>query len=100
LFEIPYERQTEPVAMALQFHIFLSEIFPEPAPTVAEVRAGLDALLVASLEPLYLAQARPLWPVYPRDEYVGTYATTDTPLLILSGYAASHRGSLRGALPG
>jgi pimeloyl-ACP methyl ester carboxylesterase len=85
LFEIPYERQTEPVAMALQFHIFLSEIFPEPAPTVAEVRAGLDALLVASLEPLYLAQARPLWPVYPRDEYVGTYATTDTPLLILTG---------------
>jgi pimeloyl-ACP methyl ester carboxylesterase len=85
LFTTPYEHQTEFMAMALRFHIVLSELFPEPAPTVAEVRAGLDALLLGTEDPLFFAQARPFWPVYPRDEYVGTYATTDTPLLILSG---------------
>ncbi len=85
LFTTPYQHQTEDLAMALRFHVVLSELFPEPAPTVAEVRAGLDALLIAPDDALFFAQARPLWPVYPRDAYVGTYATTDTPMLILTG---------------
>jgi pimeloyl-ACP methyl ester carboxylesterase len=81
----PYERQTEDIAGAVRFHIILSEMFNDPAPTVAEAREQLADLLLPFDEPLYFAQARPLWPVYPRDGYAGAYASTDTPLLILTG---------------
>ncbi|MCA9624322.1 MAG: alpha/beta fold hydrolase, partial [Myxococcales bacterium] len=70
---------------ALHFHVVLSELLPSPPPTVAEVEANLAPLFIAPNAALDYASSAPIWPVYPRDSHVGAFATTDTPLLILSG---------------
>ncbi len=86
LLSTPFARQAEDTALGLLYHVVLSELFPEPAPTLDEARAELAPLwIVDAASLLYFAQARPLWPVYPRDEYVGTYATTETPILTMTG---------------
>jgi pimeloyl-ACP methyl ester carboxylesterase len=66
-------------------HIGLSEFMEDPAPTVAEAEANVQGLLFSpdvgpEMTPLYED-----WPRYAADEYVGAFADTDIPLLMLDG---------------
>jgi pimeloyl-ACP methyl ester carboxylesterase len=85
LFSGPRQGNPYDTAVALRTHIVVSEIFPEDSPSIDELRAEIGQLYTGGDGPLFWRQAQDLWPVYPRDEYYGAFAETETPLLIMAG---------------
>ncbi|MBK8938249.1 MAG: alpha/beta fold hydrolase [Polyangiaceae bacterium] len=85
LFSVPYAQEGSDWAIGLRTHIIVSEIFPEDSPSIDELRVEISQLYTGGDGPLFSRQAQDLWPMYPRDEYYGAFAETETPLLIMSG---------------
>ena len=70
---------------ALFFNVAFSEIWPKQQPSITDLQAIVDASYFApgtipEDEMLY-----PLWPRYPQDKYVGAFATSKVPILMLNG---------------
>ncbi len=70
---------------AARFHVVASELFPDPPPTAAEVEALHRTLYSATRDTVFLAWVAEVWPRYPRDQWVGGFAETDVPMLMLNG---------------
>jgi pimeloyl-ACP methyl ester carboxylesterase len=69
----------------LSTNIALSELWEDPAPPASEVRARRDTAVVA---PGFLPDYADLyssWPRYARDTFVGKWARSDVPMLMLAG---------------
>jgi pimeloyl-ACP methyl ester carboxylesterase len=66
-------------------NILFSELWPTPAPSVDQLRAIREGAVASrditeAFEPNFGK-----WPTYTPDSYVGNWATTDTPMLMLQG---------------
>jgi pimeloyl-ACP methyl ester carboxylesterase len=71
---------------ALLVNIAMSEMEEEPAPTLSELEALLSDSLFAIPEiETYRLETYQSWPKYRRDEYVGKYPDTATPILMMNG---------------
>jgi hypothetical protein len=73
------------MSYALFNHVALSELWPESAPPYDDFVAEVVGLRVSiDLSPR-VAILQDDWPRYPDDEYVGRWAETGTPLLMMNG---------------
>ncbi|MBN1608105.1 MAG: alpha/beta fold hydrolase [Polyangiaceae bacterium] len=72
-------------SVVLGTHIGLSEFMEDPAPTVADAEANVEALLFSPDVGPEMTSLYQEWPRYAADEYVGAFADTDVPLLMLDG---------------
>jgi pimeloyl-ACP methyl ester carboxylesterase len=72
-------------SLMLSANIQLSELWNDPAPTVAELSAFRDTANVVQSLPEVFASMAPDWPRYPLDEYFGVSAGTSTPILSMHG---------------
>ena len=73
------------MSTALFNNVAISELWPESAPPLAEFLAEVDGLFASiDLSPR-VAALQDAWPRYPDDAYVGQWATTDLPLLMMNG---------------
>lgn len=66
-------------------NIGVSELWPDPGPTVEEARAELDGIEMALRTSEYYAVLDDTWPRYPRDEFWGQLAKSNVPILMLQG---------------
>jgi pimeloyl-ACP methyl ester carboxylesterase len=71
-------------SFVLTHNVLFSEFREDPMPTAAALDAIREAS-VASRDVTTLFELNLDWPAYPLDEFVGGYATTDTPMLMLQG---------------
>lgn len=68
----------------LFWHIAFAEMWEQPAPSTAELEVRIAPLFFSK----DLALGNPshdVWPIYPRDEYMGEFPDTDVPVLMLQG---------------
>lgn len=65
-------------------NVIRSEFGEEPMPTAAELAAIREGA-VASRDVTDMLEETLDWPVYPADPYMGAFAETDTPMLMLQG---------------
>ncbi len=66
-------------------HVGLSEFWPTPSPTLAELEAiADDAVFSLRLSPR-LRRRLDAWPTYAQDDYYGTLGATTKPMLLLQG---------------
>ncbi|MCA9538465.1 MAG: alpha/beta fold hydrolase [Myxococcales bacterium] len=70
---------------ALRFHVILSELLPDPPPTLAEVEALHETLYATGEESKVLATLADAWPRSPREDRWGALAETRVPMLMLQG---------------
>lgn len=70
-------------APILYYNVGYSEIWEDPAPSDEELRARFDNAVFPAGQAMDLPHS--IWPTYPKDEYWGKYAVTQTPLLMLNG---------------
>lgn len=70
---------------ALYMNVAFSELWEVPAPTQAVLRQRYQEALLPSGGIDQLGRLQADWPVYPHDEFVGVYPTTDVPVLTLNG---------------
>lgn len=68
----------------LGFHIAFSEMMPSPMITRAQLAKMYEGAVFAKDDPS-LYDAYEAWPKYARDEHVGQYPSTATPMLLLNG---------------
>ncbi|MDB4933046.1 MAG: uncharacterized protein JWP87_18 [Labilithrix sp.] len=69
----------------LSNNIALSELWEDPSPTPADLAAIREASVVSRDVTIGLEIQIGKWPTYPKDEYTGLWATSDTPVLFLQG---------------
>lgn len=69
----------------LRFHIVVSELLPDPPPTVAEMETLHDGLYSTFSESVVMAEAAETWPAGPRDVLIDGRADTEIPILMLNG---------------
>jgi pimeloyl-ACP methyl ester carboxylesterase len=68
----------------LGFNVIVSELWEDPSPPFIEMDIRYQQhVFVSGAVGLWSVKA--IWPVYPRDQYVGEFAKTDVPLLMLNG---------------
>jgi pimeloyl-ACP methyl ester carboxylesterase len=73
------------LSTALFYNVAISELWPEKAPPVETFQAEVEGLRTAiDLSPR-VAALQDAWPRYPDDAYVGQWADTSTPMLMLNG---------------
>ncbi|HEY5959823.1 MAG TPA: hypothetical protein VIV60_24885, partial [Polyangiaceae bacterium] len=72
-------------SQVLSANISLSELSVRPFPTLASVRANVANLYASKDVGPAFAPAAAEWPIYQADEYVGHFADTDVPMLMLNG---------------
>ncbi len=72
-------------AQVLQRHIALSELWPDPSPPLADFEAALAGTLMTTAVSASFASTWAQWPRYPLDEYAGSYAAFEGPMLMLHG---------------
>jgi pimeloyl-ACP methyl ester carboxylesterase len=70
---------------ALFTHIGLSELWDEPSPSLASLRASEADLLVCNGVGAQLGALHDAWPRLPHDAFHGAWAKTATPMLMLAG---------------
>ncbi len=72
---------------ALFYNVALSELWPNPNahPTSQEIDESEAGLYVTTGLTPRVAAVEDVWPVYPDDSYVGAWAQTGTPLLMMNG---------------
>ncbi len=68
----------------LGFHIAFSEMEPSPPTSRADLAKMLEGAVFTKNDAT-LYDAWEAWPKYPRDEFVGRYPDSSTPLLLLNG---------------
>jgi len=83
LFSDPGEVDRE--SLLLQKHVALSELWEEPAPSLDTLSERCDSLVLCPGVGVELGQVYPYWPRYARDEFVGKWPETDTPILAMNG---------------
>ena len=82
----PDESSLVYTSQATLFHVALSELWQEPAPTLEEAQAILDAAIFAvNLGPLGATLEALPWPTYDVAPELEGLASTDTPVLMLQG---------------
>ncbi len=69
----------------LSNNILFSELWPAVSPTAADLRAIREASVVSRDVTSAMDVLVGTWPTYPKDAYVGQWAQTDTPMLMLAG---------------
>jgi pimeloyl-ACP methyl ester carboxylesterase len=72
-------------SQVLSTHIALSELSESPLPTKEEVLANVENLYASLDAGPPMADAISTWPIYEPDSYVGEFAVTDIPMLMLNG---------------
>lgn len=72
---------------ALFYNVALSELWPDPSehPTEQQIAEGEAALFVTTGLTPRVAAVQDVWPPYADDAYVGAWAETATPLLMMNG---------------
>jgi pimeloyl-ACP methyl ester carboxylesterase len=72
---------------ALFYNVALGELWPDPDahPSVDAIAAEQDGLYVSIGLTPRVAAVQDAWPAYPDDAWVGAWAETDTPLLMMNG---------------
>ncbi|MBK6520755.1 MAG: alpha/beta fold hydrolase [Polyangiaceae bacterium] len=79
----PTEEDGEYFSGGLHFHVVNSERVSHPPPSVDELIASAESLFVSSEQmPAYRATYDP-WPIYDAGPYLGTFAETSTPILMM-----------------
>lgn len=69
----------------LRFHVVLSELLPNPPPTLDEVEALHDTLWATTDESKLFASLVDVWPNYPPEDLWSALAETSVPVLMLQG---------------
>lgn len=69
----------------LSAHISLSELWTEPAPTVAEIDAFRATAAAGHPIVGQFSSVSPTWPRYPKDEHFGVLAPSSKPILTMHG---------------
>lgn len=72
-------------SQVLHANVVLSELSAQPTPTAADVERNVAERFVSMDAGMRLAAALGNWPTYPRDRYVGGFAETAVPMLMLHG---------------
>lgn len=72
-------------SMPLRFHVAMSELIPDPPPTLEELEAGYLSYYAGADESFLFSSLFDVWPRYPRDAWSGAFAVTDIPILMLNG---------------
>ena len=72
-------------ARGLYYNVAASELLPTPAPTDADILAGDEALTILGQSVRVLRVIQGVWPLYDPSPWLGAYASTSTPVLILQG---------------
>ncbi len=70
---------------ALFYNVALSELWPEAHPDFDEVQAHEATLQISTGLTPRVAAVQDVWPAYPDDAYVGAWAETSTPILMVNG---------------
>ncbi len=70
---------------ALHYNVVSGELIESDPPSMAELTATEDTLVVSSLQMHAYRAAYDLWPRYDAAPYSGVFADTDVPLLMLNG---------------
>lgn len=72
---------------ALFFHVALSEMWPDGAPSLAETEANFLSYTMSTGLEIRLAKMldEQGWPTFPQDEHYGGFSDYDGPLLMLQG---------------
>jgi len=70
---------------ALQLHVAFSEIWEEPAPSAADLKAQCESQLFCPGFGAGTGSAFDLWPRYPHDQYVNLWPMVATPILAFNG---------------
>ncbi|MFO0750686.1 MAG: alpha/beta fold hydrolase [Myxococcota bacterium] len=70
---------------ALFYNVALSELWPNEHPTQAAVAETAADLYISTGLTSEIAASQDGWPPYPDDAYVGAWADTGTPLLMMNG---------------
>ncbi len=81
----PTAASVDAFSLALATHISLSELWDVPEPSLAELRAGVDAQCISNGAGPSLASRGVGWPRVPHDAYYGSWAMTAVPMLMLAG---------------
>ena len=69
----------------LHHHVALSELWEQPPPPLEDLDAIVDASLFAPGYAPRVGSQYDRWPRYPRDAFVGAWASTSIPLLMMNG---------------
>ncbi len=69
----------------LSNNVLFSEMWSDPSPTAMDLQASREAAVVSRDVTSGMDALVGKWPTYAKDSYVGAWAVTDTPLLMLAG---------------
>lgn len=81
----PASPETRLWGWVLSLNITLSELWEQPAPTVAQLDAIRERSVASRDVTTFFEFNSGTWPTYPSDEYTGKWATSDAPMLFLNG---------------
>lgn len=70
-------------SQVLYYNVGFSELWETPPPSGEAMRTRFDSAVFPAGQAFELPQSA--WPTYPKDEFVGKYAVTSTPVLMLNG---------------
>ena len=70
-------------SQVLQFHVAISELWREDAPSAEELEAALDSTIMTTAVSVSFARLIDKWPTYDPASYDDTFANYDGPMLML-----------------
>lgn len=79
---LPSKLRTSPV---LSNHIALSELWPDPPPSSAQLRERCDSQVFCPGTSSGIGVLYDIWPRYAHDEYFGKWPTSRVPILAMNG---------------
>ncbi|MBI4508831.1 MAG: alpha/beta fold hydrolase [Deltaproteobacteria bacterium] len=79
----PLPEQLE--AVLTGYNVTFSQFWASPPPSIESLQAIYDKTSAATGAALAFAPARDSWPIPPQDEYMGKWASTQVPMLMLHG---------------
>lgn len=69
----------------LSNNVLFGEMWPDVSPTAADLLASREGSVVSRDVTSSMDALIGIWPAYPKDAYVGAWAQTDVPMLMLAG---------------
>ncbi|WP_438011695.1 alpha/beta hydrolase [Sorangium sp. So ce321] len=72
-------------SIVLGTHVALSELWEEPAPTLAELQARCDSQRFCLKDALELGELHDIWPRYPHDQLWDGWPSFTVPILAMNG---------------
>jgi pimeloyl-ACP methyl ester carboxylesterase len=84
IYQQMHSAPVESFSAVLFYHVAGSEMWPSPSPSVEEMQARLEPLLMATVG-VELAAAVSVWPLYDPAPYGGKWPQTSVPMIMSNG---------------